>query len=405
MKHISYILFVAVILALSACGGGGGGGGGGSGGSTAQGVINQRSGKRNVVSNYAIGDLNGDGLDDVVIGGWTGETNYLTILIQNTDGTLTDRTIELVGRYEYPGSMHIFIADFDHDGYPDIWSPGADDKVGSIPSVMLWGSANGKFTRQTIDSGIHSAGACLADLNQDGNLDLLVMGTYNQHVNTYGYYLNNGNRTFSTLIANRYLNGSSACAVIRDPATGHFAAFQAGTSQLAGYADTISIVDSDLKLVKQIGITRQDTTLAGIVSATAIDANGDGLLDFVINYEAWMPGLPGRKEVWLNQGNDNFSYSYTLDTAHNAPGNVIAFSYQGDQYCYFDGPNGDAMLYKRVNGQLVPYKRNEILNMATLLGGHVGVKDWSIWGGTVYRGNAGLYMLQNINEKYYTQKL
>jgi hypothetical protein len=403
MKHITYILLAAVLLALSACGGGGGGSGSGS--STAQAVINQSSGKRNTVSNYAIGDLNGDGLDDIVIGGWTGGTNYLTILIQNTDGTLTDRTIELVGRYEYPGSEHIFIADFDHDGYPDILSPGADDKVASIPSVILWGSANGKFIPQTIDSGIHSGGACLADLNQDGNLDLLVLGTWNQQVNTYGYYLNNGNRTFSPLIANFYLNGSSACAVIRDSATGHFAAFQAGTSQLAGYADTISIVDSDLKLVKQIGIPKQDSSLAGIVSATAIDVNGDGLLDFVINYEAWTPGLPGRKEVWLNQGNDNFSYSYTLDTAHNATGNVIAFSYQGDQYCYFDGPNGDAMLYKRVNGQLVPYKHDEILNMATLLGGHVGTRDWSIGGGTVYRGNAGLYMLQKINDKYYTQKL
>ena len=399
-------LAICVVLMLTACGGGPGSRTTDGGNIvSAQAVINQSSGKRNVVSNYAVGDLNGDGLDDVVIGGWSGGTNYLTILIQNTDGTLTDRTIELVGRYEYPGSMHLFIADFDHDGYPDIWSPGADDWIVSTSSVMLWGSASGKFTRQTIDVGIASRGGCVADLNGDGYQDLLIKGTHVQNTDNWGYYLNNKNRAFSTLVPNSKMGGASACDTIRDSATGHLAAFQADTSQLEGYADSISIVDSDLKIIKQIGITKQDTTLAGIVSATAIDANGDGLLDFVINYEAWAPGAPGRKEVWLNQGNDNFSYSYTLDTAHNATGNVIAFSYQGDQYCYFDGPNGDAMLYKRVNGQLEPYKRNEILNMATLLGGHVGVKDWSIWGGTVYRGNAGLYMLQNINEKYYSQKL
>lgn len=398
-------LVIGLALILTACGGGGSGSEHSGNIGNARSVINQSAGKRNIVSNYAVGDLNGDGLDDVVIGGWSGSTNYLTILIQNADGTLTDRTIELIGSYVYPGSAHVFIADLDHDGYMDMWLPGDDDMVASISSQMLWGSASGKFTRQTIDTGIHSQGACLADLNQDGNLDMLVMGTWTKNANTYGYYINNGNRTFSPLVANAYLNGTDACAVIRDNTTGHFAAFQAGTSQLAGYRDTISIVDANLNLIKQIGIAQQDSSLAGIDGVIAVDVNGDGLLDFVINYEAWAPGRPGRKEVWINQGNDDFSHSHTLDTDYNAPGNIIEFSYQGEQYCYFDGPNGDAMLYKRVNGRLVSHKRDEFLNMATRLGGRVGAKDWSIWGGTVYRGSAGIHMLQNINGTYYTQKL
>ena len=369
-------------------------------------VIAQNTQDRNKVSNYAVGDLNGDGLEDVVVGGWTGlGVSYLAILLQNADGTLTDRTIELFGSNRYPGSMHIFIGDFDNDGYADIWLPGADDLIPSVASMMLWGSASGKFTRQLIDSGVASAGACLADLNGDGKLDLLIKGTYNQNTNTYGYYLNNGNRTFSTLVPNQFINGASACAVIQDPDTKHFAVFQGNTNQLTGYASTISIVDANQNLIKQIGIPKQDTTMAGINGAVAIDVNGDGLLDFVINYEAWAPGAPGRKEVWLNQGHDNFAYAYALDTSRNATGHIMTFVYEGNQYCFFEGPNGDAVLYQRVNDQLVPYQHDKFLTMAVALGARAGAKDWSIESATVYRGIAGLYMLQNINGKYYTQKL
>ena len=178
-------------LALVACGGGGGGGSESnatptSSASVAVKVINQSAGiSNNQVKNYAVGDLNNDGLDDVVIGGWSGTgTSYLAIMIQNSNGTLTDRTLELVGSNSYPGSGHVFILDFDKDGYADIWLPGADDFVSSSNSVMLWGSSVGTFSKQTFSESMSSAGACLADLNNDGNMDMLVRGTYQQGVNT-----------------------------------------------------------------------------------------------------------------------------------------------------------------------------------------------------------------------------
>jgi hypothetical protein len=402
--------YLAISLALIACGGGSGN----SAPSTDQAqttpstitatrVLDQ-SADKNTVETYAVGDLNGDGLDDVVIGGWTGGTNYLAIMIQNPNGTLTDRTVALAGTNQYPGSNHIFIGDFDHDGYADIWLPGDDDRVTSTSSMMLWGSASGVFVRQTVDAGIHSQGACVTDLNQDGHVDVLIMGTHNPNINTYGYYLNNGNRTFSPLVASLHVNGGSACAVIRDAATGHFAIFQGGNSQMPGFQDSISIVDSQLNLIKQIAIPKQDVALAGINGVKEIDVNGDGLLDFVINYEAWEPGAAGRKEVWLNQGSDNFAYAYTLDS-HNSTGNIVAFIYQGDQYCYFNAPNGDAMLFRRENGQLVPYLRESFWSMARALGARPGVKDWSVWSSTVYRGASGMYMLQHVTTGYYTQKL
>lgn len=360
---------------------------------------------------YAVGDLNGDGLDDVVSGGWTGTgISYLTVLIQNTDGTLTDRTAELVGSNQYPGSMHVFINDFDGDGYADIWFPGGDDMLPSAASVMLWGSASGKFTRQQVDNGIASHGGCVADLNGDGNLDLLVQGTYDQNTNTSGYYTNNGNRLFSTLVPHQFVTGASSCAVIRDVATGHLAVLQGGSNQMPGYESSINIVDANLNLIKQIGIIKQDTTMAGLITAIPVDVNGDGLVDLVLAWENFKTHpYPGRKEVWLNQGNDNFVYGYTLDTTHNMPGDWASFTYQNELYVFFNAPGGDAVLYRRESGKLVPYKTESFTAMLTALGADPITGAWlgahAVASATVYRGRDGIYMLQKLASGLYTKKL
>jgi len=375
-------------------------------------VANQNTTQFNRVFNYAVGDLNGDGLDDVVIGGWTGTgTSYISVLIQNQEGTLTDRTTELIGSNQYPGSMHIFINDFDGDGFADIWFPGGDDLLPSAASVMLWGSASGKFTRQKVDNGIASHGGCVADLNADGNLDMLVTGAYDQQINNYGYYLNNGNRTFSNLVPSLDINGASSCAVIRDPTTGHLAVVQGGNNQMAGYESSISIVDASLNLIKRIGITKQDTSVAGLITAIPVDVNGDGLLDLVLAWESMTVGWPnrGRKEVWFNQGNDNFVFGYTLDTAHNMPGGWVSFTYKNELYVFFDAPGGDAVLYRRESGKLVPYKSESFTAMLTALGADPVTGAWlgayAVGSGTVYRGRDSIYMLQNLASGLYTKKL
>lgn len=398
-------LIIGLTMILTACGGGGG-----NGGSTTptavtyQRVINQNTAEFNVVSNYTIGDLNGDGLDDVIIGGWTSrETSYFAILIQNPDGTLTERTQELVGTNQYQGGNHKILGDFDHDGYQDIWMPGFNDFCNGCTanSLMLWGSASGKFTKQTFDLGINSHGACLADMSNDGNIDLLVRGQYHSDGDlSYGYYLNNGNRTF-TFVAARYANGAQTCAVIKDPTTHHAAILQgsnAADNHVPGYNSSINILDANLNLIKQIGVASQNPNDTDLVYSIALDVNGDVLQDFVLVFG-------GRKEIWLNRGNDDFSYAYTLDSTRMNAGDPQSFSYDNIKYYFFNGPEGAATLYQFINNQFVEYKRDSLLNMATALGGHVNANDWSIRAASVYRGSSGLYMLQDINGVKYTQKM
>jgi hypothetical protein len=410
--------YLAISLALIACGGGGSDNGLPSSNQSQvtpavafTRVLNQST-ERNTVETYAVGDLNNDGLDDVVVGGWTGfvlgGASYLAVLIQNTDGSLTDRTAQLIGTNIYPGSNRIFIGDYDKDGHADIWLAGFNDCAGCIAqSVMLWGSASGNFTRQIFPVALDSHGTCLADLNGDGWQDFLIRGAWNGTTDNYGYYLNNGNRTF-TFVSNALINGAATCAVAKDPVSGHMAIVQGDSNQQAGFQHSIHIVDANLNLISQIGVNSQDPDVNDLINSITVDVNADGLMDFVLVFNpAWQTqsSTGGRREVWLNRGADNFSYAYTIDSGYHSGYDIQVLTYQGSNYYHFNAANGDANLYRLQGGQFVVYMRESFLSMARALGARPGVKDWSIRSSTVYRGSAGMYMLQHVTAGYYTQKL
>ena len=276
--------YLAISVLLTACGGGGGASNSNTSSfsSNATKVLNQ-SVLKNTVENYAVGDLNRDGLDDVVIGGWTGAgSSYLSILIQNANGSLTDRTVQLAGTNHYSGSQRIFILDVDNDGFVDIWLPGFNDCTGcSAQSVMLWGSVTGNFTQQTFPLALDSHGSCVADLNGDGRQDFLVRGVWDGTTNNYGYYLNNGNRAF-TFVTNSQLNGAATCAVAKDLVSGHIAVVQGNNNQVAGFSHSINIFDVNLNLITQIGVVSQDLAVNDLINSMSVDVNADGLMDFVL---------------------------------------------------------------------------------------------------------------------------
>jgi Tfp pilus assembly protein PilF len=123
----------------------------------------------------AVGDFDGDGLNDLVVALEDGVLLYKNL----GHGQFKDVTAEsgLVARNLPSG---ITFVDYDHDGDLDLLLTGAALKAGSTPNVLWRNNGNGTFTEQTEETGLGGSGttaaAILTDFNNDRAVDLMTTG-------------------------------------------------------------------------------------------------------------------------------------------------------------------------------------------------------------------------------------
>ena len=132
----------------------------------------------------AIGDLNGDGHPDVLLGN---ANNTMSVLLGNGDGTFGDPV-----DYGFTDYSPVVIGDLNGDGRLDVVAAGAQVGVGYLVSVLP-GNGDGTFGPKTAIAGNGPTCVAIGDFNGDGKPDL---GVANVHSGTVSVLLGNGDGSF-----------------------------------------------------------------------------------------------------------------------------------------------------------------------------------------------------------------
>jgi tetratricopeptide (TPR) repeat protein len=242
-------------------------------------------------------DVDNDGrLDLFVIGG--DQRGYL---LHNSGGAKFEDVTARSGIGNVGGARKAFFADLDHDGDLDLLLIGG-------PSLVFYrNNLDGTFTEMTqavgltAGSGGATRDAGFADLDGDGRIDLFVAREHGLSL-----YHNNGNRTFSDVAASSGIAvGDASAAVIGDYNNdGFFDVFVAGSS---GH-------ESSLWLNTGNGTFKRDARSADALQrlrgtspldATFVDYDNDGWLDLLV---AGAPAASGRDLILMhNDGSGKFA--------------------------------------------------------------------------------------------------
>lgn len=138
----------------------------------------------------AIADLNHDGYPDIVTSNVPIDSSTLSVLMGRGHGRFAKQMIFPVDA----NPMSVLIADFNHDGHPDLATV---NMLGTSVSVLL-GYGNGRFANRTdFPVGHLPNNMKIGDLNQDGNLDIAVVNSGNPVNGSISLLVGDGQGHFS----------------------------------------------------------------------------------------------------------------------------------------------------------------------------------------------------------------
>ena len=127
----------------------------------------------------AVGDVNEDGLEDVYLGRPGGLPNRL--LIQNADGTVTDRSASS-GADVLDDCRSAILVDLDNDGHQDLVLAAARKLL------VFSGDGQGKFTLRAEKDGHFQFTLAAADYDMDGDLDFFLCNYSRQEDSDVGRF-------------------------------------------------------------------------------------------------------------------------------------------------------------------------------------------------------------------------
>ena len=285
-------------------GGSGSGTGGNTGGSGSSAQITFESSKipLGFPNQHSVADFNNDGIPDIAYSQAENLGTGVAILQGNGDGSFTMRPEVLAGQ---AAPLIIATADLNHDGNLDlVMARNARDLNGTIS--VAFGHGDGTFSpaqdvqqfQQPVDRAVT---LLTGDFNGDGNIDI----AYNIDGGA-AVILNEGNGTFSAPIVSRGVYADAAVDLNGD-----------GKLDLAGMNKGVAAVVSLGNGDGTFGVASSLPT--GLSAATArltvADFNGDGINDIAVGTHKSQEPTPAPTssvQVWLGKGDGTYRAAPTV---------------------------------------------------------------------------------------------
>jgi hypothetical protein len=233
----------------------------------------------------AVADVNSDGKPDLLI---ANQSNTAGVLLGTGAGAFGAVTTYSTGNNSFPSAIKV--ADVNGDGKLDLLTANTGAGAGTSTVGVLLGTGTGRFgavVPYSIGSGSGPFGLAVADVNGDGNLDLL---TANANISTVGVLLGTGTGSFGRTTtfgigSNSYPKGITVADVNGDGRpdllTANFYSNTAGVllNTTVYVAPTLTNINPASAPVG----TRVTVTGTNLTGATAVSFNGTAASSFVVN--------------------------------------------------------------------------------------------------------------------------
>ncbi len=309
-------------------------------------------------SAVAVGDLNGDGRSDVVMSGvYEDQLNggfiyKLLVFMQDQSGNLSSPVMYDVGK---SAVTSIAIGDMNHDGRNDIVvgtvgaAPGTSSGVG-----VLLQNASGTFDPMVFYPTNDSQPIRLADLNNDGRLDVVAVGWGTNTVSVF--FQNEAGTLDPPVVYNATHTGNEIIEVgdVNNDGLPDIIVTSGNNSSSLSFSVLLQKADGTFDTPVQYSVD-QGTFLQGLAVG---DVNNDGLNDVVVSYMdgSFMPKIA----VLLQNSSGRLSAPVEYDTQYN-PGPLRIADVEGDGRKgvieLHDGYNEIGVFRQAADGSLMPEER------------------------------------------------
>lgn len=327
-----------------------------------------------------VADFNGDGRKDILVNG-NADQPITKIYFQQADGSFADANLNLLGSF-YSATK---IFDANGDGHPDVLITGYSSSY-IVETKLYINDGTGEFTEKI--SGlppVYFSSIDTADIDNDGDIDILIAGMDMTPTYTLQIYLNDGTGNF-VASANTFLGTATGTAKFVDyDNDGLLDIFSMGTN---------ANDENKAQLYKNLGnltfefdtLNSNAITALNMAKSTWFDADGDGDQDLItIGFD----GTTALTKLYTNT-----TIGRTCGEPGNNPGDTgcITFNYGGETVTYTTvrGTDGNVWLQQNLGSSKVADQINDEPSYGDLF-------QWGRWADGHQKRNSALVAVPTPN--------